>query len=140
MRPILLLAAYILVIFFSDGLKAQIYEPARGTVERSAILDAVRPAVESETGGAVEFVVERLDVLTPWAYAILHPQRPGGVPITDFDVLPDQDLRDGLTTFALVRRIEDRWVLIDFAVGPTDAFFVGWPDQFGVPDMLLGLQ
>ncbi|SON55163.1 hypothetical protein HDIA_1622 [Hartmannibacter diazotrophicus] len=54
------------------------YEPKRGSAERAAIMDAVRPVAASHVGAPVEFVVEDLKVFGDRAYAALKMQRPGG--------------------------------------------------------------
>lgn len=53
-------------------------EPAKGSAERSAILDTLRPAVEEEMRGPVEFVVTTIRVSPNWAFVQVEPQRPGG--------------------------------------------------------------
>ncbi|WP_199773070.1 hypothetical protein [Ensifer adhaerens] len=51
-------------------------EPARGSVERAAILDAIRPVVEAEMRGPVEFVVTTMRVAPNWAFMQVEPKRP----------------------------------------------------------------
>ena len=53
-------------------------EPARGSAERAAIMDTLRPAVEAEMRGPVEFVVTTIRVTPNWAFVQVEPQRPGG--------------------------------------------------------------
>lgn len=52
--------------------------PAPGSAERKAILDALRPRIESMTGKRVEFVVRRLDTACGFARAIVEPREKGG--------------------------------------------------------------
>ncbi len=49
--------------------------------ERKAVLDALRPAVESKLGPNVEFVVQVIRVEDGWAFVMADPQRKGGKPI-----------------------------------------------------------
>src|SRR5690606_16927548 len=54
------------------------HEPARGTGERRALMDAMRPQAEMIFGPPVEFVVSRLRVAGDVAFASVVAQRPGG--------------------------------------------------------------
>ncbi|MEO1744962.1 MAG: hypothetical protein AAFR13_00360 [Pseudomonadota bacterium] len=124
----------------SSAFAQNIYEPARGTAERKAILDAVRPKIEAEMRGPVEFVVGRLRAQDGWAFAQLDPQRPGGTPINPAQTgwARDVDFMDGLTVWALMRRTERGWFLIDAITGPTDVAFLHWPDVYGAPRAIFG--
>ncbi len=51
--------------------------PLPGSPLRADILNALRPTVQNEIGGAVEFVVRELRVLQNWAFVSARPQRPG---------------------------------------------------------------
>jgi hypothetical protein len=57
------------------------YEPKRGSAERAEILDALRPAIEAEMRGPVEFVIQEFRASDGWAFVIADPQRPGGAAI-----------------------------------------------------------
>lgn len=52
--------------------------PAPRTLERVAILNALRPHVEAMAGEDVEFVVQSMRVACTWARVIVRPQTPGG--------------------------------------------------------------
>ncbi|WP_249696183.1 hypothetical protein [Stappia sp. WLB 29] len=114
-------------------------EPARGTPERVALMDAVRPLVEVRVGGPVEFVVVRLQVAGDWAFAILDPQHPGGARIDPARTIygEDSEYMDGLRTYALLVNANGRWNIVDYAVGPTDAFWDGNPLYRNIPRGLL---
>lgn len=53
-------------------------EPARGSAERRALMDAMRPQAELIFGPPVEFVASRLRVADDIAFASVVAQRPGG--------------------------------------------------------------
>lgn len=114
-------------------------EPARGTPERAALMDAIRPLVEVRVGAPVEFVVVRLRVAGDWAFAILDPQRPGGGQIDPARTIYGEDAEyiDGLRTYALLVQANGRWNIVDYAVGPTDAFWDGNPLYRQIPQGLL---
>ncbi|WP_426238418.1 hypothetical protein [Pararhizobium sp. DWP1-1-3] len=117
-------------------------EPAKGSSERAAIMDTLRPAVEAEMRGPVEFVVTTIRVTPNWAFVQVEPQRPGGGAIdpekTGF--AGDTDMMDGLTVYALMGFQAGRWNLIDHMVGPTDVGYAGWQQRYGIPAALLGLE
>ncbi|MEM5582088.1 MULTISPECIES: hypothetical protein [unclassified Roseibium] len=106
-----------------------VHEPARGTAERSEILNAVRPMLEARVGPPVEFVVDWMRSGNGWAFVHLSPQRPGGGAIDPARTTyaAQAEYMGGLDTYALLRVQYNRWNLIDFAVGPTDVFWDGDP-------------
>lgn len=116
-------------------------EPAPGSMERKAILDSIRPAIEASLRGKVEFVVTALRREGDWAFAVLEPQRPGGASIDPAKTghAGDIDFLDGLTTYALVLFRYGRWNLIDKVVGPMDAAFHPWPEIYGAPRSIFGM-
>ncbi len=116
------------------------YEPQRGSGERKAILDAIRPRVEAEMRGPVEFVVTMFRAEDGWAFAILEPQRPGGgkINVRETGYARDHEFMDGLTVYALTRSVGGKWYLVDAVTGPTDAAFTPWPDFYGAPRSIFG--
>lgn len=137
------LLALVFAALFSGAALAQAFrEPAKGSAERAAILDALRPAVETEMRGPVEFVISVLRASPNWAFVQANPQRPGGGAIdpetTGF--AGDTDFMDGLTIYALLAFQSGRWNLVDHYVGPTDVAYAHWPQRFGVPPAIVGLE
>ncbi len=55
--------------------------PPPGSLERTAIMDALRPRYEEVFGKPVAFKVETLRLAAGFAFLRVHPQRPGGSPI-----------------------------------------------------------
>lgn len=102
-------------------------QPAPGSAQRAAIMDALRPAIERKLGGAVEFVVGRADVQDGWALVIADPQRPGGGRIDPRRHFPNEviEFMDGLTVNGILRFSGDSWTLVDHAIGPTDVWYCG---------------
>lgn len=104
-------------------------EPKRGTATRAALMDATRPHAIWNLGGPIEFVVEELRQQHSIAYAVLHPQRPGGVAINFFDT-PffqrgdiDPEFYDGVTMHVLYQKSGDTWVAVHWSIGATDVWF-----------------
>lgn len=127
-----LLTAFLVVICVnlavSTAFAGEIYSPKRGTSERKLVLNAIRPLVEARVGAPVEFVVDRLRIYQDWAFVVANPQRPGGGQIDPND--PNYHLsefQDGLHTYVLLQYAYSRWNVIDYAIGPTDAFWDGDP-------------
>lgn len=102
-------------------------QPASGSPQRAAIMDALRPAIERKLGGAVEFVVRRAAVQDGWALVIADPQRPGGGRIDPKRHFPNEviEFMDGLTVNAILRFSGGGWTLVDHAIGPTDVWYCG---------------
>src|SRR6478735_4434169 len=125
-RAIFALAASCLLLA-GPASSRMLREPAKGSPERAAILDALRPAVEAEMRGSVEFVITSMRVSPGWAFVQAEPQRPGGGTIdpqrTGFR--GEADMMDGLTVFALLTFQLGRWNLVDHVVGPTDVYYAG---------------
>ncbi len=100
------------------------HPPRPGTTQRQAILDAVRPAFETELGPGIVFVGRCLQVWNGWALVNAEPRRRGGRKI-DPKILADWDNRDGLDVTALLRFRYGRWNLVDHAIGATDVWYDG---------------
>ena len=109
------------------------YEPKRGTGERKALMNALRPLAERDLGAPVEFVVYDLRVSGRRAFASVQPQRPGGTPIDirstpgyfrgDFSL----DFMDSTQMQALYVKSGTTWVVMEYAIGATDVWFAGEP-------------
>ncbi len=132
-RPIMPALAAALLLLAAAAASAQgWYEPARGTPERRALMDAIRPQAESLFGAPIEFVVGQLRVAGDIAFAAVQAQRPGGGRI---DVrrtpgwaqgyfMEDADHTSGQ---ALLRRRGGQWAVSDFAFGATDVWWAHGP-------------
>lgn len=127
------------ILCWSPTIAQSTYEPPRGSAERKEVLDAVRPLMEAHVHAPVEFVVNWMRVGNSWAFVGVSPQRPGGRPIDPRGTfLADQaEYMDGLHTYALLRHQYGRWNIVDFAIGPTDAFWDGSALYSQVPQGLL---
>lgn len=120
-------------------------EPVRdllpGDPERLILLDLLRPVLELELRGPVEFRVGVARTLKGWGLVHVEPQRPGGGRIDLGEtVFADEPFMDGLTTDALFRFRAGHWHLITHVVGPTDAAASNWifgavPPRLFIPDI-----
>ncbi len=138
----LLVCAVILAAWTGMAFAQTVHEPAKGSAERAAVLDALRPAIEAEMRGPVEFVVATLRTTAKWAFVQVDPQRPGGaaIDVEDTSFAGEADMMDGLTVFALLRFQSGRWNLVEHVVGPTDVAYLDWAERFGAPQAVLGLE
>lgn len=124
MRVLMMMAA----IWFGTGALAW-EEPARGTADRKALMDALRPHAEWMLGAPVEFVVYELRRAGNVAFSSVDAQRPGGGEI-DISSTPgglrgelDEEYMDGSTLQALYRKVGNTWVAVHWAIGATDAWY-----------------
>lgn len=94
--------------------------------ERTAILDALRPAIEARIGPNVEFVVESLRVANGYAVVDANPQRRGGGQIDGHRYFgSDFDNMGGLEVTAVLQYRNRRWNLIGQRIGATDVWYCG---------------
>jgi|GEM_PF-7033363 len=113
-------------------------EPARGTPARSDLLDHLRPVIAYHLGAPLEFRVVHLRSDGARAFAMLVAQRPGGqriaieaTPMVQRDGEPpsliDGSLGAGPAVQAFLVRRGGQWQVLSYAVGATDAWWVGEP-------------
>ena len=94
------------------------------TPERKAVLDALRPAVETKLGPNVEFVVQVIRVEDGWAFVMADPQRKGGKAIDGRRIFgEDFDNMDGLRVDAVLQLRNGRWEVVDYGIGATDVWY-----------------
>ena len=80
--------------------------PPEGSSDRAAILEALRPTVETMTGKPVDFTVTRLDVACDYARLIADPKaKAGGDHYETVDALMVR--KDGAWTLGLVAAAEE---------------------------------
>ncbi|MEM7074750.1 MAG: hypothetical protein AAGA28_08165 [Pseudomonadota bacterium] len=120
--------ALLLWALSGPSLATDIYEPPSGSIERQLLLDAIRPHVEWNLGGPVEFKVIDLRVNGDLAFAQLYPWRPGGEAI-DLALSPmvargvPLGMLDGVRLEALLIREGETWVALLHEIGATDVWF-----------------
>ena len=139
MRSGLLALALVGLLGIGSAAAQAIVSPPKGTPLRAEVLNALRPAVEKETGGKVIFVVHTLNVMGEWAYVDADPRRPNSSKIdwrqTKFREAYDADAFSGLV-LALLRKQDDNWKVAEIAIGPTDVAWIEWQKQRKLPEDL----
>jgi hypothetical protein len=134
-----LIAALLLLLMPALAAAAEVHEPAKGSPERAAILDALRPAIEAQMRGPVQFQIQTMRTDGDWAFVMADPQRPDGKPIdpeTTAFAGQEEDM-DGLTVLGLARFVKGRWVHIDDIIGPMDAAQESWIKIYQVPEAVI---
>ena len=128
-----------LIVFFAafSCLHAQTArEPASGSVERKAILAAIRGPVERDLKQKIAFNADHFRVSGNWAFVSGSPQTPaGGRPNysrTRYRDAVDAGAFDN-NFFALLNRTGGRWKLITYAIGCTDVCWLDWPAKRRAP-------
>lgn len=114
-------------------------EPAMGSHERAAILDALRPAVEADLAAPIGFRISRIEVLRDWAYVSCIPTR-GPRPLdwakTKYGKAFAQDMMTNMILALLRRDASSGWKVIEYALGPTDATWEEWAPKYSLPRSL----
>jgi hypothetical protein len=109
-------------LLFTYSVSAQ-YTPERGSVERKAIMDALRAPVKRELKKNIVFQVNLLRVKDDWAVISATPLKPGG---SAFDwngtkyanCMRDGDCDNGVQ--ALLKKSGNSWRVVDYGIGATD--------------------
>ena len=114
--------------------QSSVQTPKPGTALRKAVLDGLRPSVEKDLKQKVIFKVDAMRVYKGWAFVHVHPIKPNGKPIdfrkTKYAEALEAGMFDGDSTYALLKQSGSKWVVKEFAIGPTD---VVWSNWMGAP-------
>ena len=112
------------------------YTPAKGSAERSAILNALRVPVERELKQKIQFAVNNFKVRGNWAFLGGEPQNvSGGRPnyrATEYQEAIDADMFDN-NFFALLRKTSGKWKVVTYAIGCTDVCYADWWQRYKAP-------
>lgn len=110
--------------------RKDVVTPQSGSPERRAILDALRHSFEKMFGKPIEFRVSSLRVAAGFAWVVVHPQRPNGMPVSKEQwsaaIGPcEQDRTTAVAQFWMRKR-DDGWK-------------IGWSDGLCASDSIAGL-
>lgn len=119
------------------GANAQsVHTPAKGSAERTAILNALRVPVERDLKQKIVFVAEHFNVSGTWAFVGGEPQAVGGgAPNyrgTKYQAAKDADMFDN-NFFAVLRKTAGRWKVVTYAIGCTDVCYADWWKRYRAP-------
>jgi len=102
-----------------SGKVQRVYTPLPGSVERKAILDAMRAELQKQHNLDVAFVVREMKVSGGWAWVHTMPRsKDGGSRYEDFS--------------ALLRKTDGRWRVVEIpCTEPDNPECIDNPDYFG---------
>jgi hypothetical protein len=120
----------------SSPSSGELHTPERGSQERKAIMDALRPPVEKKLRQQVIFKVDHLKVQNGWAFLIGKPQRLDGTAVDYSDTVYRNAVGagafdDGIV--ALLREAEGKWKMVQYVIGATDVPYVDWDKKYHAP-------
>lgn len=112
--------------------------------ERKATLQSLRLSIEKELKQPVKFVVHALRREKNYAFFSGQVKNKLGDDIdfrkTSYRQLVIEGLFDGDATYALLKKVNGKWKVITYVIGPTDVAWSDWPDKYGVSMKLCGLE
>jgi hypothetical protein len=113
--------------------------------ERDAMVDALSAPAGVEIGLPVTFEVTTKRVEGEWGWLVAQPWTREGAQIDWSQTRYAQRAADGVldgggTTYALLRKQNGTWSVVAFAVGPTDVAYADWPQHYGAPASVMGLE
>jgi len=114
-------------------------------VASQELLAALTPVMAQDLGQPVSFTIETVRIDNDWGWLVVQPQTEAGGAIdwaaTKYAVQAAEGVLDGGgRTYALLKRQNGLWRVVDFVVGPTDVAYGDWPARHGAPPELLGLS
>jgi len=108
----------------------------------ATLVEATRAAVAAELQQPVALEVTLLRTQGDFAFLAARVQQPDGAPIdfraTVYDAAIAAGLFDGPQLWAFLQNSAGEWQVIEHDIGPTDAWFFGWPSAHGVSCAVLG--
>lgn len=110
--------------------------PEKGSIERKAIVDALRVPIIKQLKQHVIFKIDHLKVQNNWAFLSVRPQNYAGSAI-DYTNTVYQDAVDSGAfddaIVALLRKVNAKWRVVRFVIGATDVPYVDWDKKYRAP-------
>src|SRR5580765_8011043 len=114
----------------------EVTHPEKGSAERTALLDTLRPTVEKELKQSIVFVINQINVQGTWAFVdgrlrTSDGKMPSwkGTPYAQSAKYGAQS--DGIS--ALLKRSGGGWRVVTKAIGCTDVCYADWWRRFKAP-------
>ena len=110
--------------------------PGKGSVERKAIVDALRGPVEKQLKKPVIFKIDHLKVQNNWAFLTGRPQNSDGSAIDYTNTVYQEAVDSGAFDdgiVALLRQVNSKWKVIQYVIGATVVPYVDWDKKYRAP-------
>lgn len=131
-----LFSLFVVLIVTTFSFAQSVYSPAKGSPERTAILNALRIPVEKELKQKIQFSIETLKSNGAWAFLSGSPQNmKGGEPNykgTEYQDAIDADMF-GNNIFALLKKTGKTWKVVKYEIGCTDVCYEPWSANYKAP-------
>lgn len=119
--------------------------PTAASAQTDALTEVLTPVVSAELGQPVALNVQTSRIDGDWGWLIANPTMPDGAPIdwsqTNYASRYENGVMDESgATYALLRRENGEWRVVEFIVAPTDVAYLDWPARHGAPPALMGLE
>jgi hypothetical protein len=108
----------------------------------AALLNAVSAALMADLGTTqgVSLTSDTIRTEGDWGWVVAQPQNVDWSQ-TKYASAVEHGVFDGNgTTYALLQRENGVWVVRAIAIGPTDLAYATWPQEYGAPASLMGLE
>jgi len=120
----------------SATLAQKVVTPAKNSLERAAIFNALRAPVSKELKQKVSFVADNFKVQGNWAFVGGQVKNAsGGAPdwkVTEYQQRIDADsFEDNM--FALLKKTGGKWRVVTYMIGCNDVCYLGWDEEFKAP-------
>ena len=132
------LLAGLLAVLAAQYAEAQgrTYTPRRGSAERKAIMNGLRPTVMRDLRQRVIFRVQHLRVSGNHAFLMARPLRANGGAIDYRRTRYAEDFKAGAfedQVVALMIRAGRAWQVVKYDIGATDVVWEGWWKTYSAP-------
>lgn len=125
------------LLILAHAVSAQTVEhPEKGSTERSALLETLRPSIEKELKQKVVFVINQISVQGAWAFVDGRLRTTDGK-VPNWKNTPYAQAAsygaqsDGIS--ALLKRTGKNWHIVTKAIGCTDVCYVDWWKRYKAP-------
>jgi hypothetical protein len=116
--------------------------PGADAPPAATVTDAIESAVANEIGQPASVSLQTHNVEGEWAWVIAQPWTRDGTQIdwsqTRYADRAAEGALDGNgVTYALLRRENGQWRVVEIAIGPTDVAWADWAERHGAPAALM---
>jgi hypothetical protein len=103
--------------------------------ERKAVLEALRQPVQRDLKQPIEFVISKMRAEDQWVFVIAELQKPGGTALNWSETICAGD-QSHLVGALLQQSTPGKWIVVAYALCPTDVAWEEWPQQYNAPPEL----